>query len=252
MANRNRERRRPRPEALALVGLLATALLSGCAGGLFSTNEAPEAVLKAGDSTGFTGESFLFDARNSTDSDGNITLIRLELGDGTVEEFDNPDKAIVNHTYKEPGDYTVRLTVLDDGGDGDPVADTAEHNVWVNERVPVAAQVASAAPPGTSVATRANTTFNASTEADGYEVNVTVTNMAMIGASQVRLRIVDANGTELANETVDVPGGSNRTVAFAGTLDEPGVHSLEMIGLQGASRVTGTIVVRYDEAQATA
>jgi PKD repeat protein len=52
-----------------------------------------------------------FDASNSIDLDGNITNYRWDFGDGT-----NGTGEITTHSYSLAGDYTVILTVRDDGG----------------------------------------------------------------------------------------------------------------------------------------
>ncbi|MBI2077384.1 MAG: PKD domain-containing protein [Euryarchaeota archaeon] len=232
--------------ALVLSGLLAATLVSGCLD--FGTgNSAPQAVLEADKSTGEVGETFRFDATKSHDPDGNLSLVRLDFGDGTVKEFYNASEANVTHAYTDPGDFTVTLTVLDDAGD-DPEADSAEAEVSVNDKVPVSAQVASVAPPGGTVSTFANQTFNATAEANSFEVNLTVQNVLVVGETQISLRVVDANGTELANESVSIPAGGNKTVTFQRPVGEAGLHTLEILAKQGSARVTGDIVVRYDDA----
>jgi glucose/arabinose dehydrogenase/PKD repeat protein len=64
----------------------------------------PPGVLKATVNLTFSGEQ-------STDAEGGIYLHAWSFGDGTTAEG-----AYVGHTYLEPGEYTVRLTVFDELG----------------------------------------------------------------------------------------------------------------------------------------
>ncbi|GJQ27256.1 MAG: hypothetical protein HBSAPP02_22880 [Phycisphaerae bacterium] len=54
---------------------------------------------------------FNFDATGSTDSDGNIVRFAWDFADGQTGEG-----ATISHTYAEPNDYNVRLTVTDEVG----------------------------------------------------------------------------------------------------------------------------------------
>lgn len=57
------------------------------------------------------GLSATFDATASADSDGTISAWEWSFGDGTTGSGEQ-----VNHTYSTSGNYTVTLTVTDDGG----------------------------------------------------------------------------------------------------------------------------------------
>ena len=56
------------------------------------------------------GRIVQFDGRNSSDPDGNILAYFWEFGDGSRSHQASPQ-----HTFHDPGDYLVRLTVTDDG-----------------------------------------------------------------------------------------------------------------------------------------
>jgi PKD repeat protein len=60
------------------------------------------------------GDTILFSARNSSDNDGNIEEYHWNFGDGSSSN--NVD---AKHTYDEPGDYNVTLTVVDNDGNKD-------------------------------------------------------------------------------------------------------------------------------------
>lgn len=61
----------------------------------------------------------------SSDSDGTIASWVWDFGDGSSSSSENP-----SHTYSSAGDYTVSLTVTDDGGD----SDTVSQSVTVEEQ----------------------------------------------------------------------------------------------------------------------
>lgn len=60
---------------------------------------------------GAAGDRATFDAARSFDPDGDILSFYWDLGDGTRKAG-----RVVTHTYRQPGNYTVRLTVVDDKG----------------------------------------------------------------------------------------------------------------------------------------
>ena len=74
---------------------------------------------------GAAGDRAIFDASRSFDPDGDILTFFWDLGDGTRKAG-----RTITHTYQQPGDYTVRLTVVDDKGLSCSVA-TRDFNVTV-------------------------------------------------------------------------------------------------------------------------
>jgi PKD repeat protein len=67
---------------------------------------------------GNVGENITFDGSGSWDPDGNIVAWNWIFGDGNIASGE-----IVNHTYTTYGNFTVFLTVTDDGGEGGPLTD---------------------------------------------------------------------------------------------------------------------------------
>ncbi len=55
-------------------------------------------------------QAFTFDASGSTDTDGQVMLFTWDFGDGSAVETG----AVVLHTFPNPGEFTVTLTVTDD------------------------------------------------------------------------------------------------------------------------------------------
>lgn len=79
------------------------------------TNELPVADLSNGEPYGgLTGIAILFDGSLSSDADGTITDWHWDFGD---DEIGTGETA--SHSYKEPGNYTVTLTVTDDKDEQD-------------------------------------------------------------------------------------------------------------------------------------
>ena len=85
-------------------------------------NQAPIASFVADPITGNAPLSVNFDATLSSDPDGQIISYRWNFGDGNTGEGDT-----TNHVFTQPGEYTVRLIVTDNGG----AMDTAETVITV-------------------------------------------------------------------------------------------------------------------------
>ena len=90
-------------------------------------NEAPVAVIDAGPSKVFTGETVSLNATGSKDDSGIRTYV-WSFGDGSTAER----KETVTHVYQQPGNYTVTLTVTDDGVP--PLQDQAIFVVTVTDK----------------------------------------------------------------------------------------------------------------------
>jgi PKD repeat protein/uncharacterized protein YgiM (DUF1202 family) len=84
-------------------------------------NQAPTAAF-SGPATGLVGEQLSFDASGSSDPEGPIALYGWNFGDGASAQG-----VQATHAYTAAGNYTVRLTVTDDGG----LTDTATQAVVV-------------------------------------------------------------------------------------------------------------------------
>jgi PKD repeat protein len=92
-----------------MVTLLVTVIVSGC---LSETdNSPPRAIFETEISHVDVGDVVSFDATNSSDKDGSITVFHWDFGDG--EETLGMTAA---HVYEEYGLFNVTLTVTDDLG----------------------------------------------------------------------------------------------------------------------------------------
>jgi PKD repeat protein len=73
---------------------------------------APTAAVTVTPQSGSAPLSVIVDSSNSYDTDGAIVSRTIDFGDGS-----HPASTVTAaHTYKDAGDYTVRLTVTDNGG----------------------------------------------------------------------------------------------------------------------------------------
>ncbi len=98
------------PLALLLFSLVF--LLSGCSP--LTTNQEPTASFSADPSLGTAPLEVTFDAVASKDMDGHVVNYEWDFGDDSSGE--TSEEEVVTHTFSDPGDYQVELTVTDDGG----------------------------------------------------------------------------------------------------------------------------------------
>jgi len=78
-------------------------------------NRAPDAHVTADRTSGSAPLTVKFDARGSTDADGDPLTYSWNFGDGTP----GSTSATPTHTYTSPGTYTATVTVTDDRGASD-------------------------------------------------------------------------------------------------------------------------------------
>ena len=237
---------------LATLALLSAALLSGCAGitggGDDGGNAAPVAHLEADKDSAWAGEEFTFDAQDSTDPDGNVTEWRFDFGDGTRMNVTDDDAARVKHAYARGGEYEVTVAVVDDGtqdGLGEK-ASQASVRVAVDERSPVAANVVRTQLT-TDSAGNLSVPFDVRDGADRSVANVTLQNLLVAGASEVRLVLRDPSGAVLAEDTYVLNDTEPMEVELSADLDETGGHRLEVVAVSGAARVTGFQETYYSD-----
>src|SRR4051812_45054380 len=91
-----------------------------------SPNHAPVAVI-GGPYGGIEGSAIRFDASKSTDADGDKLTFFWDLGDGKPVTG-----AVIDHPYRDNGQYSARLVVRDPTG----AADTAVSTVSVSNAAP--------------------------------------------------------------------------------------------------------------------
>ena len=88
---------------------------------VLGTNLAPTASLAVSTQSARTGDTIGFDGSASADADGMVVLYDFDFGDGSSTGWTTGDHAA--HVYTFAGDFTVQLTVQDNGaGEGSATA----------------------------------------------------------------------------------------------------------------------------------
>lgn len=239
----------PRKHRFAVLGLsvLSLALLAGCAGlddsdaQTTGKNKNPEAVLNASEKVVDAGDAVSFDAKGSTDEDGELVSYHYSFGDGTTAEGADDD-ATVEHIYAKGGEYVVTLTVTDNGNDrAGALTDTATVEITVNEEFVIASQAVSSDPVDVNM----TSPFDVYKSADRYELDLDVTGTLVTGASEIEIKVLDPEGDTIGTDTVTVQGTDMDKVDLNGLLTEEGAHSVEVTAKSGSATVSGTLKVFY-------
>lgn len=236
--------------ALGLASVFLAAVLAGCTGGSGGdVNQSPRAVLDATKDNGWTAEDFTFDAQDSEDPDGEIVRYRFDFGDGTTREVTEENEARVTHRYTRGGQFTVTLTVFDNGKDdtGSLSSDDSV-TVVVNERVPIATMTLSNV-AGANQTARGEQPFQVYDRANRYELNLTLRSALPSGSSEFEVRVVDPEGNTVGEPKTESvgPGTTGMTVTLDGLLTDEGVHRVVVEAKTGSGTANGELRVIYGE-----
>ena len=236
--------------ALAMVSAFAMALLAGCTSGAGGgeSNTAPHAVLEVDDDNAYTGDDITFDAQGSTDSDGEITKYVFDFGDGTPPmEVTEEDAARVTHVYLKGGEYTVTLTVTDDGKDNTgALTDTESENIIVNERVRISQMAFDIGDANET--SEQEQVFKVYQDANRFDLNVTLRSALPTGSSEFKVRVEDPEGDVLAEKTESVGAGTTgKVVTLDGLLTKEGDHMVVIEAVSGGGTADGEIRIIYGE-----
>jgi chitodextrinase len=169
-----------------------------------------------------------FDGRSSSDSDGSIVSYLWDLGDGSTR-----NQAEFLHEYATPGDYTVRLTVEDDGGATGTT--TATVTAWGGNSNPNLPPVANFSyscnglncsfDAGSSSDTDGSITSYAWDFGDGETAQGTSQSAAHRyaggGTYNVRLTIWDDDGATDTHTVATDAHGVSEEVIFSGSFENP-------------------------------
>jgi PKD repeat protein len=94
-------------------------------------NAVPEVIWSVSDSSGVSPLTIVGDATGTFDPDGTIAEYHWDWGDSSYN-----NGVSTQHTYVDPGDYTLTLTVTDNGGvDAEQVTITKKITVYDPEKV---------------------------------------------------------------------------------------------------------------------
>lgn len=242
---------RPRAPSGALVpiGLFALALLAGCTAGNGGGNLAPHADLTVNKDNGYTTDDFVFDASGSKDPDGRITNYRFDFGDGTPPiDKSNDNMTQVTHKFPRGGQFTITLTVTDDGKDsaGSLTGNDAT-SVVVNQRVPITTMAVNALPTGGNQTSKASQPFQVYEKANRFELNTTVTGLLATGSSEITVRVLDPDGNTVAEKSAAIQQTGQQTVELDGLLTKQGAHKVEVEAKSGGATLRGELRVIYGE-----
>ncbi|WP_018256753.1 PKD domain-containing protein [Halomicrobium katesii] len=187
-------------------------------------NAPPMAGLTVDTANPDPGQEVSFDAGDSSDADGSIASYEWDFGDGSTATGET-----VSHTYAEAGEYTVELTVTDDGG-ASAVTSTDITVGSVNEEPTASFSVDPASPaPGEQASFDASESSDPDGSIASYEWafgdDSTATGetashtYAEAGSYSVELTVTDDGGaTGATTTTVQVGDGSDVTAET--TLEE--------------------------------
>jgi PKD repeat protein len=230
--------------AILAVVALAAVTLAGCTA--LGGNRAPDAKLEADKTKAMAGDTLVFDARASSDPDGNVTSWVFDFGDGNRTTVSPPQEPQVRHAYTTGGDYKVGLTVLDDGTGDSKKSDTTELAVRIDQAVPVRGQVAKAAVPVPLNASSAyDQTWRVNDGARSARLNLSLQGLLPAGTSQVRVELRGPDHGVLQSEAFDVQGATNRTVRMDVPLKQAGQHELTIDAVSGSVSFTGDLTTLY-------
>jgi PKD repeat protein len=101
-----------------------------------STNHPPSAIFVVSPPEALVGEVVNFDARSSSDPDGDALRYRWVFGDGNQTPFTTNPR--ITHTYTSPGSYLVHLTVRDAANASTDATQTVRVLLQGENRSPVA------------------------------------------------------------------------------------------------------------------
>ncbi|MBW9221435.1 right-handed parallel beta-helix repeat-containing protein [Methanothermococcus sp. SCGC AD-155-C09] len=190
--------------------------------GVYVKNLNPVAIFNFNPTKPVVGESVIFNASLSYDPDGKIVKSLWDFGDGNWTEGE-----VVNHSYSKPGNYTVTLTVVDNGG----VKNSTSKTITVVDTVSENESSKSILQPNLKV--KNITTNTPIYSGNQSEINLTITNNGtenITTSFPVEITIRNASGTVVYNHTENINGlnaGENTTLTFNWTPNNTGNYTIK-------------------------
>jgi PKD repeat protein len=217
----------------------------------------------------WAGTNVTFDATGSSAMHAQIVAWKFDLGDGTLLELEGDAEPRIEHNYTSGGVYTVNLTIeaqaetsddnatngasaLDDGEvggnatrNGETVTETTSLQIAVHERFNIEETELDA---GLSSTTSEDHLVAVNEGASNFTANLSVENPGLLLDAEGTLRMLDADGETIAEETFSIGSGGEETLTLSGTFNATGTHTLEVELDSGEIAYEGTIDVTYEAA----
>ncbi|MDQ3169920.1 MAG: PKD domain-containing protein [Acidobacteriota bacterium] len=185
-------------------------------GVILPPNNAPQPVFTFAPTSPAAGQEVAFDASDSRDPDGRIVRYEWNWGDGDFESTTNP---IIQKDYERSGTFTVRLTVVDDGGLRASTSQTV--SVGTNPR-PTASFTFSPAAPAPGAVVNFNATESTAPEGRAivqYRWNFGDGSAEVTSSSRTTQHAFDREGDFVVTLTVTDSEGQTHTVSQTVTVE---------------------------------
>ncbi len=222
--------------------------LAGCLGPMSPESEhdarTPQPELSVDLEERWSGESFAFDARNSSVERGEIIAWQLELGDGTTEEGSNISDARVDHAYEHGGRYLVTLNLTAESPEGENYTAQGSTQVTVHERHDIGERMHQALPINETPETSTHG-FEVYENTTAWELDLNLSNVDPLQEAEVTIRVLDPDDETLGEENVTLATSENTTLQLAGMNLTAGDHLVEIIVESGSVQSSGEMRIYY-------
>ncbi len=173
---------------------------------------------------GTVGQEIKFDGSKSFDLDGNIIKYLWDFGDGKTAEGISP-----THAYEKPGEYIVKLTVVDDKGASSTTAQ-------------VKAVITESQTSGTETNTNTGTSDTSSTSFSGAQDTNTST-ATTVTETTAAASEANASGNGNSSSSSDTTATNTNTAITTTTETNNGTNTTTTTGTSNTTTTTTTTTV---------